>query len=110
MLTTQKPEKLLNRMVTDGLVDVCRWINPQQKDYTWFQGGSEKRARLDYTLTSPNALDIIIGVGIEPADNLSDHGATWIEIGQAERKRGRGFGDSTTCSCLIPTTCKVPIL
>ena len=28
---------------------------------------------------------------MEPADNLSDHGATWIEFGQTKRKRNRGF-------------------
>ena len=62
-----------------------------QKDYTCFQGGSEKRARLDYFLTSPNVSDITVGVGIEPADNLSDRGTTLIELGQAEKKQGRGF-------------------
>ena len=47
--------------------------------------------RLDYFLTSPNVPDITVGVGIEPPDNLSDHAATWIELGQAERKPGSGF-------------------
>ena len=79
-------------MATYGLADVWRLNNPLQKDYTWFQGGSEKRARLDYFLVSPNVLDITVGVEIEPADNLSDHGAMWIELGQTEKKQGRGFG------------------
>ena len=80
-----------DRMVMDGQVDVWRLNNPLQKDYTWFLGGSEKRVRLEYFLTSPNVPDITVGVGKEPTDNLYDHGATWIVLGQAERKRGRGF-------------------
>ena len=53
-----------NRMMTDGLMDVWRLNSPLQKDYSWFQGGSERRARLDYFLTSFNVPDITVGVGI----------------------------------------------
>ena len=44
-------EIIKNRIITDGLVDVWRMNNPLIKDYTWFQVGSEKRARLEYFLT-----------------------------------------------------------
>ena len=88
---TKAWEVIKNRMVSDGLVDVWRLNNPILKNFTWFQVGSGKRARLDYFLTSPNVTDITLGVGMEPADNLSDHGATWIELGQIEKKQGRGF-------------------
>ena len=46
---------------------------------------------MDYFLVSPCVLDVTVGTGIEPADNLSDHGTACIELGQKERKRGRGF-------------------
>ena len=46
---------------------------------------------LDYFLTSPNVPHITVGVEMEPADKLSDHGATWIEFSQTEKKQGRGF-------------------
>ena len=45
---------------------------------------------MDYFLVSPNVSDVTVGTGIEPADNLSDHGTAWIELGQTERKRVRG--------------------
>ena len=102
-------EVIKNRMMTDGLVDVWMLSNPLQKDYTWFQGGSEKRARLEYFLTSPNVPDIIVGVGIEPTDNLSDHGATWMSLARQRESGEEVFGDSTTFSFLIPTSWKVPI-
>ena len=51
--------------------------------------GSEKRARLYYFPTSSNVPYIMVGVGMEPADNLSDHGAAWIELGQTEKNQGR---------------------
>ena len=72
--------------MTDMLVDVWRLNNKLQQDFTWFQGGSEKRVRLDYFLTSFNVPDITVRVGIEPADNLSDHGTPWIELRKVERK------------------------
>ena len=78
-------------MVSDGLVDVWRLNNLLQKDFTWFQGGSEKRARLDSFLASSNVPDITVGVGIELAHNLSDHGATWIELGQTKKEAGKRF-------------------
>ena len=71
-------------MMTDGLVDVWIMNNPLVKDDTWFQVGSEKRARLDYFRTSSNVPNITVGVGMEPIDNLSDHGATWIVLGQTK--------------------------
>ena len=40
-----------DRMVNDRLRDIWRLNNMLLKNYTWFQGGSEKRARLDYFLT-----------------------------------------------------------
>ena len=80
-----------DRMVTDGLMDIWRLNNPLQKNYTWFQGSSEKKARLDYFLKSSNVADITVGICIEPYDILSDHGSTWIELGCKERKRERGF-------------------
>ena len=61
------------------------------KGYTWYQGGSEKRARLDYFLTSTNLTEHVIGVGMEPADNLSDHGPTWLELGKINKKQEKGF-------------------
>ena len=60
MLITQKPD----RMMTDGLIDIWRMNNLLQKGYTWFQGGSEKIARLDYFLVSPNVSEVTVGVGI----------------------------------------------
>ena len=62
-------EVIKTRMVSDGLVDVWRLNNLLQKNITWFQGGSEKRARLDYFLTSSNVPDITVGVEMEHADN-----------------------------------------
>ena len=47
-------EVIKYRLVSDGLVDVWRMNNPLIKDFTWFQIGSEKRARLDQFLTSRN--------------------------------------------------------
>ena len=41
-----------------------------------YQVGSEKRARLDIFLTSTNLSELITGVGMDPADNLSDHDDT----------------------------------
>ena len=73
------------------ITDVWRMNNPLVKDYTWFKVGSEKRKRLYYFLTSSNVPDNIVGVGMEPADNMSDHGVTWIELGQTEKRQGRGF-------------------
>ena len=64
---------------------------PTIKEFHLVSGDSEKRARLDYFLTYPNVPDITVGVGMEPADNLSDHGATWIELCQMEKKQGRGY-------------------
>ena len=68
-------------------MDVLRKNNPQTKCYTWYQVGSEKRARLDYFLTSTNQAEHVIGVGMEPADNLSDHGQTWLELGKISKKQ-----------------------
>ena len=87
-------------MVSAGLVDVWRWNNPLQKNFTWFQGSSEKSTRLDYFLASSNVPDTTVGVGIEPADNLSDHGATWSDGEEAGKVF---FGDSITFTFLIPT-------
>ena len=28
---------------------------------------------------------------MEPADNLSDHGLTWLEIDKTSKKHGKGF-------------------
>ena len=84
-------EVIKDRMATNGLIDVWRLNNPLKKSYTWFQGGSETQARLDYFLVSPSVSDVTVGSGIEPADNLSDHGTAWIELGQTDRKWGRSF-------------------
>ena len=97
-------EVIKNRIVSDRLVDMWRLNNLLVKDYTWFQVGSEKRVRLDYFLTSPNVLDITKGVGMEPADNLSDHGTTWIELGQTEKKRDKGFWDLIIFSFPTPNS------
>ena len=35
--------------------------------------------------------DVIIGTGIYPSDNMADHASTWIEVGEAKCKQGRGF-------------------
>ena len=65
--------------------------NPQTKGYTWYQVGSERRARFDYFLTSTNLSELIIGVRMEPADKLSDHGSTWLELGKKSKKQSKGF-------------------
>ena len=87
-------------MESHGLVDVWRKNNPQTKGYTWYQVGSEKRARLDYFLTSTNLDEHVIGVGMEPRDNLSDHGPTWVELGKISKKQKNDFGDSIIPSFL----------
>ena len=79
------------RMQTDGLVDVWRRDNTFEKGFTWFQGGSEKRVRLDDFLVSPNLSESIILTGLEPADNLSDHGSTCSDIGNRGKKQAREF-------------------
>ena len=58
-----------SRMESHRLGDMWRKNNPQTKSYSWYQGGTEKRARLDYFLTSTNLTEHVIGVGMEPADN-----------------------------------------
>ena len=80
-----------SRMDSHGLVDVWRKNNPLTKGNTWYQVGSERRARLDYFLTSTNLWELIIEVGMELADNLSDHGSTWLELGKTSKKRGKWF-------------------
>ena len=46
---------------------------------------------MDYFLVSPSVSDVTVGSAIEPADNLSDHGTAWIDLGQTDRKQGEGF-------------------
>ena len=78
-------EVVKSKMSFNGLVDVWRKNNPQTKSYIWYQVGYEKRARLDFFLTSTNLAELITGAGMEPADNLSDHGSNWIELGKSSR-------------------------
>ena len=78
-------------MVTGNLIDVWRLNNPHEQCYNLYQGITEKRARLDYFLISPNLYDIIIGTGIDPYDNLSVRASTSIEVGKNKCKKGRWF-------------------
>ena len=67
-------------MSSDKFVDVWRKNYPLTKSITWFQVGSEKIVMLYYFPISSKLSELIIGAGMEPSDNLSDHGYWILEV------------------------------
>ena len=81
---------VIQAMESLGLMDIFREFYPEKKRYSWRQFGGNRKARLNYFLTSAALLpytettDIIPGIA-------SDHSIPLLEVDFSRFQRGRGF-------------------
>jgi exodeoxyribonuclease-3 len=77
------------RMITLGLTDALRTLNPKPGLYSYwdFQAGAWERnngIRIDHHLLTPQAADLLIGAGVDKSerglDRPSDHVPVWITL------------------------------
>ena len=72
------------------LVDVYRYLYPNQKRYTWRKKNPIKQARLDYFLATASMTDIIDKCNINPGYR-SDHSILELQISINTFKQGKGL-------------------
>ena len=84
----------MNKMKSlNMLTDVFRHQHPDVRKYSFNkkQTRNYTRARLDYFLMNDDALDLVSRVGIERANNLSDHSPIFLHFNLSKIIKGRGF-------------------
>ena len=78
-----------NMNTTLNLVDPWRILKPQKRKYTWWQGISQKQARLDYFLCSEELLSITKDYNMLPKYR-SDHSPIILKLKHSSSTRGPG--------------------
>ena len=73
-----------------SLIDIWRYLHPDESKYTWHQFNSSKQGRLDYFLVSSSLLPFVHSAEILPGF-ASDHSLLQLDIDFSKFVRGRGF-------------------
>ena len=83
-------QKVVDLITELELVDVYRYLYPNQKRYTWRKKNPVKQERLDYFLANTSMTDIIDKCSINPGYH-SDHSILELQISINTFKQGKGL-------------------
>ena len=74
----------------NNLIDIWRYLHPNDTQFTWQKFNHNQQGRLDYFLISSSLLPFVVSSGILPSFR-TDHSGIELVIDFSKFTRGRGF-------------------